>query len=302
MIRGGMSSVYARQFYKANNKYLDDFFVLRNIKLHHQYWCKQFVRGIVKLPLAVERFFDSWKKSGIHTAHQRNLRVGLYSWSQFDDTRTASRFLCWFPLAPSREVVGIVVMSNEQVDMLGKLGITTLPKVPKRLQTLHPKEDYVLHYLTLKLYHEMGVKITHLGKILQFRQSHWMATFVDLNTRLRKAAVDKNSRGSISSNDGKNFTKNSSEHNEKLSNHWQSFSQNRLFSNKNFVGQTYDSCCDHPRPRQAFHVSVSLSNKKKPNLNLELLYSDTDSFIYTIKTDDVYRDLEKIKTVFDFSN
>ena len=42
--------------------------------------------------------------------------------------------------------------------------------------------------------------------------------------------------------------------------------------------------------------------KKKPNLNLELLYSDTDSFIYTIKTDDVYRGLEKIKTVFDFSN
>ena len=42
--------------------------------------------------------------------------------------------------------------------------------------------------------------------------------------------------------------------------------------------------------------------KIKPNLNLELLYSDTDSFIYAIKTDDVYRDLEKIKADFDFSN
>ena len=42
--------------------------------------------------------------------------------------------------------------------------------------------------------------------------------------------------------------------------------------------------------------------KMKPNLNLELLYSDTDSFIYAIKTDDVYRDLEKIKADFDFSN
>ena len=39
----------------------------------------------------------------------------------------------------------------------------------------------------------------------------------------------------------------------------------------------------------------------KPNLNLELLYSDTDSFIYAIKTDDIYRDLEKIKAGFDFS-
>ena len=75
--------------------------------------------------------------------------------------------------------------------MLGKLGITTLPKVTKLLQTLHPKKDYVLHCFTLKLYHELGMKITHLGKVLQFRQIHWMAPFVDLNTRLRKAAINK---------------------------------------------------------------------------------------------------------------
>ena len=62
-------------------------------------------------------------------------------------------FFAQYPLAPSREVVNIGAMSNEQVDLLGKLGITTLPKVPKLLQTLHPKEGYVLHYLTLKLYH-----------------------------------------------------------------------------------------------------------------------------------------------------
>ena len=42
--------------------------------------------------------------------------------------------------------------------------------------------------------------------------------------------------------------------------------------------------------------------KMKPNLNLELCHSDTDSFIDGIKTVDVYRDLEKIKADFDFSN
>ena len=60
-----------------------------------------------------------------------------------------------YPLAPSHEVVEIGAMSNEQIDMLGTLGITTLPKVPKFLQPLHPKEGYVFHYLTLKLYHEL---------------------------------------------------------------------------------------------------------------------------------------------------
>ena len=40
----------------------------------------------------------------------------------------------------------------------------------------------------------------------------------------------------------------------------------------------------------------------KPNLNLELLYSDTNSFNCAIKNDHVHRDLVKIKADFDFSN
>ena len=78
-------------------------------------------------------------------------------------------FFADYPLAPSREEVGIGAMSNEQVDILGKLGITTLPKMRKLLQIFHSKEGYVLHYLTLKLYHELEMKITHLAKVLQFR-------------------------------------------------------------------------------------------------------------------------------------
>ena len=42
--------------------------------------------------------------------------------------------------------------------------------------------------------------------------------------------------------------------------------------------------------------------KMKRNLNLELFYSDTDSFIYAIKTDDVYQDLKKLKADLDISH
>ena len=40
----------------------------------------------------------------------------------------------------------------------------------------------------------------------------------------------------------------------------------------------------------------------KASMNLELLYSDTNSFIYAIKTEDVYVDLQKLTDSFDFSN
>ena len=47
-------------------------------------------------------------------------------------------FFADYPVVPSREVVDIGEMSNEQVELLGNLGINTLPK---RLQSLHSKED-----------------------------------------------------------------------------------------------------------------------------------------------------------------
>ena len=75
--------------------------------------------------------------------------------------------------------------------MLGEMGVTSLPKVTKLIQTLYPKEEYVLHYLTLKLYIELGLKDTKLIKVLKFRQGRWMEPLVDLNTRLRMSGRNK---------------------------------------------------------------------------------------------------------------
>ena len=67
-------------------------------------------------------------------------------------------FFADYILNPSREVVQIGAMSNKQVDLLGSLDITALPKVPKLPQNLFLKNCYVLQYFTLKLYHELGRK------------------------------------------------------------------------------------------------------------------------------------------------
>ena len=45
-----------------------------------------------------------------------------------------------------------------------------------------------------------------------------------------------------------------------------------------------------------------LYTKMKPNLELELLYSDTDSFIYAVKTEDIFEDFKFLQPDFDFSN
>jgi len=40
----------------------------------------------------------------------------------------------------------------------------------------------------LKLYLELGMVLTKTHQILQFRQEKWMASYIDLNTELRKEA------------------------------------------------------------------------------------------------------------------
>ena len=57
-----------------------------------------------------------------------------------------------YPPAPSKEVVEMSDLSTNQVKMVGGRAITSLPKVPKLIQSLQRKEGYVLHYLTLQLY------------------------------------------------------------------------------------------------------------------------------------------------------
>ena len=48
-------------------------------------------------------------------------------------------------------------------------------------------------------------------------------------------------------------------------------------------------------------VWISLQKKKKKS-DAELLFTDTDSLIYEIKSEDVYENFLKHKHLFDFSN
>ena len=73
-----------------------------------------------------------------------------------------------YPPAPSKEIVQITDLSVDQVEMMGKLGITSLPKVPKLIQSLQKESGYILHYLTLQLYIQLGVKVTQLHRVLKF--------------------------------------------------------------------------------------------------------------------------------------
>ena len=139
-----------------------------------------------------------------------------------------------------------------------------------------------------------------------------MAPFVDLNTRLRKTAVKKFQENfyKLIVNSAFGRTMESKLGRQKLEivrNERELLQKTDLSTMKSY--QIIDdqlatisfsvtkSLWDKPMIAGATILNLAKRfmfqfhyQKMKPKLNLELLYSDTDSFIYAIKTDDIYRD------------
>ena len=61
---------------------------------------------------------------------------------------------------------------------------------PQRKLTpnLTDKIRYVVHYRNLKLYLQLGLVVTRIHRVLAFKQSTWLKTYIDFNTHQRSLA------------------------------------------------------------------------------------------------------------------
>jgi hypothetical protein len=69
-----------------------------------------------------------------------------------------------------------------------RLGLNVGGKVPKLVMDLNNKEKYIMHYRTLKQALTMGLRLTKVHRIIEFRQSPWLRSYIEFNTEKRKYA------------------------------------------------------------------------------------------------------------------
>ena len=62
--------------------------------------------------------------------------------------------------------------------------------VKKLIPNLGNKTKYVVHYINLQLYLSLGMKLTKIHRVLQFKQSDWMKRYIDFNTEKGKNATN----------------------------------------------------------------------------------------------------------------
>ena len=63
--------------------------------------------------------------------------------------------------------------------------------INKLAPNLMTKENYVVHYRTLKYYLLQGLILEKVHRILEFKQSVWMKLYIDFNTQKRKEATNE---------------------------------------------------------------------------------------------------------------
>ena len=297
-IRGGIS-IISKRYAKANNKYLNNYNPNEESTFIKYLDANNLYGWAMSQPMPYEGFkwmhkaeLENWRK------YPCILEVDLYYPKELHELHND------YPLAPESLKIN---------------------KVEKLVPNLNNKEKYVVHHSTLKLYESLGLKITKVHRGILFKESEWLAKYINMNTNLRTKATNDFEKDFFKLMNNSVFGKtmenirnrqdiqlcNTEEQVKKLISK-PNFKKRTIFSENLAAVHMHKTELVFNKP---IYIGMSILDISK-NLMFDfhynyikilypqakLLLSDTDSLMYEIKTEDFYKDIyADIETIFDTS-
>ena len=321
-IRGGIS-IISKRFARANNPGCRKFDPTKKLK-HLIYLDANNLYGwamIQVLPVKDFRFLDEKEIEVLNLSNIDDdaetgyiLEVDLEYPKELHDHHNC------LPLAPEKVLIDDTWYSPFQKEFPKQLPQERLTP------NLRDKTNYIIHYRNLKLYLELGMKITKIHRVLSFTQSKWLKTYINYNTECRKHSKSLFEKNFYKLMNNAVFGKIQ----ENLRNRVNvevitdrkialkriakpSFKRSQIIHEDLVIIQSAITTLKLNKPIYVGLSVLDLSKywmydfhynhiKKKYNDRVKLLFSDTDSLLYEIDTEDIYKDMEENKELYDFSD
>ena len=234
-----------------------------------------------------------------------------------------------YPLAPENMSVSADMVSDFSKTIYGEYHNgkqVTDEKGKKLILNVMDKTCYVVHIRNLKYYLEMGLKLKQIHRTIKFKQSEWLKPWIDFNTTKRKQSTNEFYKDLFKLMNNAVFGKTM----EDVRSH-QEFElvdnivrlekclnnptlKNRHIINDSLVGvEKIKQVVKLNKPIYIGMAILDLSKlhmyeffygvlKPKYGDRIKLAYTDTDSFVTHIETDDVFKDFREIGENMDFSD
>ena len=310
-IRGGVSMISTR-YGKANNKYMTKAKDPKDLK---------------------EGEYDPSKPSTYIPYLDAN---NLYGWAMIKKLPTGGfRWMTPTELVNWRYHTCIVEVDLEYPHDLHDLH-NDYPLAPERLMmdgveklipNFHKKEKYVVHYEALRQYEKRGIKITKIHRGIVFHDSTWLKPYIEKNTQLRMQSKNKFEKDFFKLMNNSVFGKTMEDVRKRTDIKLVTTPEEarKLINKPNYTGRTTFS--DN---LVAFHMGKTEIYMNKPvylgmtildisktlmyyfhygyikskyGEKAKLLFTDTDSLMYEIETEDFYEDISQdVHEWFDTSN
>ena len=315
-IRGGIS-VCNKKHVIADNKYIDKNTKNNKYLMYLDANNLYGVSMIQSLPYKNFKWSDNLTLDKIQTGiYQVDIKIPKELHEKFKD----------YPLCPEIKNIPEDNLSKYQTYLNNKLNIKYNEKDKKLILDLLPKKNYKIYYKNLEYYMKLGIKVTKIHKILTFNEKPFLKEYIDLNTNLRKKAINDLEKDlfKLMNNAifGKSMENVLNRSNIKLINN-DPEKLLKLIREPNFqhAYEISDKLClvESTPIKTVFNKPIYLGAciletsklhmyqfwydhlKNKYNDNVELIYTDTDSLIIQVQTDDIYEDMFKDKDKYDFS-
>ena len=329
-IRGGLTFI-GKRYAKANHEHSDEFDISKD-KTFISYLDANNLYGLAMtcpLPMGGFRFlteqevscFDKHKILSLSD----NSEEGFIFEVDLDYPQHLHGSHACYPMAPERMVIDDNMLSELQRELKEELQVGG-SQVPKLVSTVLPKRKYIVHHNTLKLYLKHGLVLRHVHKILTFKQSRWLKPYIDFNSNMRKNATNSFDKSLFKLFNnciyGKSMENVRNRCDVRLVS--QQAQLEKLTANPRFKSFTIfneslvgvdmrKAVVKATRPNFAGLVILEESKchlfwfhheVMKPfyGPRISLLYTDTDSLIYEIKTESLDNDYKKLMSYLDTSN